>query len=45
MIGAAAGTTYTMRDLWAHADLGVFTGNYTANVVTHGVVMLKLTPA
>lgn len=31
-----------IRDLWAHRDLGSFTGTYTATVPRHGVVMLKL---
>ncbi|HEV2486852.1 MAG TPA: glycoside hydrolase family 27 protein [Terracidiphilus sp.] len=30
------------RDLWAHRDLGVFDGDYTAMVPPHGVVMLRL---
>jgi hypothetical protein len=33
-----------VRDLWAHADLGNFTGQYTAtNIPAHGSVMLKIT--
>jgi alpha-galactosidase len=37
--GAAA-----VRDLWTHADLGTFSGSYTAtSVPSHGVVMLKVT--
>ncbi|GHO43513.1 alpha-galactosidase D [Ktedonospora formicarum] len=32
----------TVRDLWAHADKGSFTGSYTANVPSHGIVMLKI---
>ena len=34
-----------VRDLWAHADLGSFTGRYSATVPAHGVVMLRVTPA
>src|SRR5579871_5726549 len=30
-----------IRDLWAHRDLGSFTGSYTATVPRHGAVMLK----
>jgi alpha-galactosidase len=37
--GAAA-----VRDLWAHADLGTFTGRFSATVPPHGVVMLRITP-
>jgi len=36
---------YSVRDLWLHAEQGVFTGSYSANVTIHGVVMVKLTPA
>ena len=32
----------SVRDLWAHADLGVFTNSFTTNVPAHGVVMLKI---
>jgi len=34
--------TTTVRDLWEHVDKGQFRGSYTANVPSHGVVMLKL---
>jgi alpha-galactosidase len=30
------------RDLWAHKDLGILHGSYTATVPKHGVVMLRL---
>jgi len=34
----------TVRDLWNHSDLGMFSGSYTASSVpSHGVVMLKVT--
>jgi alpha-galactosidase len=32
-----------VRDLWEHANKGIFTGTYSAQVAPHGVVMLKLT--
>jgi len=33
----------TVRDLWNHSDLGMFSGSYTASSVpSHGVVMLKV---
>ena len=35
----------TVRDLWAHADKGSFTGHYSAVVPAHGAVMLRVTPA
>jgi alpha-galactosidase len=31
-----------IRDLWAHRDLGLFNGSYTATVSRHGAVMLKV---
>jgi hypothetical protein len=34
-----------VRDLWAHKDLGTFTGNYTSpNIDSHASMMLKITP-
>jgi alpha-galactosidase len=44
-IGLAATAKANVRDLWAHKDMGVFTGSYSAEVAPHGVVMIKLTPA
>jgi alpha-galactosidase len=36
----------TVRDLWQHADLGMFNGSYTAtSVPSHGVVMLRIASA
>jgi alpha-galactosidase len=32
----------TVRDLWARADLGSFSGSYTASVPSHGVVLIKV---
>ena len=32
----------TVRDLWAHQDLGESVDSFTANVPSHGVVMLKI---
>ena len=41
-IGLPAGAA-TVRDLWAHSDLGSFNDSYTAeNVQSHVVVMLKI---
>jgi alpha-galactosidase len=31
-----------VRDLWAHADRGKASGEYSADVVSHGVVMIEL---
>jgi alpha-galactosidase len=33
-----------VRDLWAHKELGAFTGNFKAKVATHSVVMVKVLP-
>jgi len=33
-----------VRDLWAHKDVGPFTGAYSAKVAPHSVVMVKITP-
>jgi alpha-galactosidase len=44
-LGLPAGSA-TVRDLWSHADLGTFSGSYTAaSVPSHGVVMLKIAGA
>ena len=42
-IGVPAGRA-RVRDLWAHADRGTFTGKYSATVPPHGVVMVRVTP-
>ena len=33
-----------VRDLWKHADVGTFRGQYADTVPAHGVRMLRLTP-
>ncbi len=33
-----------VRDLWAHAGRGLFAGEYSVEVPSHGVVLVKLTP-
>jgi alpha-galactosidase len=44
-LGLPAGGA-TVRDLWAHADLGDFAASYTAaGVPAHGVAMLRVTSA
>eukprot|EP00128_Syssomonas_multiformis_P010657 Colp12_sorted_trinity150504_noHs@26217 len=37
--------TVHVRDLWQHKELGNFTKAFTAPVVSHGAVMVKITPA
>jgi alpha-galactosidase len=34
--------TATVRDLWAHQDLGEFQNSFSADVPSHGVVVLKI---
>jgi autotransporter-associated beta strand protein len=33
----------TVRDLWAHADLGTFTNGFTATIPAYGSMLLKIT--
>jgi alpha-galactosidase len=33
-----------VRDLWAHKDLGKFTGKFSSSVESHGVVMVTIRP-
>ncbi len=43
-IGFPANQSATVRDLWAHQDLGTFTGSYTSpDIDHHAVMMLKMT--
>ena len=35
----------TLRDLWRQKDLGNFEGSYSAEVPSHGVLLLKVSPA
>ena len=36
------GEKASVRDLWGHKDLGIFTGSFAATVPNHGVVMIKI---
>ena len=45
MLGLPPGTRAAVRDLWAHADQGVFTDVYSALVPPHDVVMIRVTPS
>jgi hypothetical protein len=43
-IGFPVDHSAVVRDLWAHQDLGIFTGNYTSpNIASHGAMMLNIT--
>jgi len=33
-----------VRDVWARKDLGIFSGNFTASVASHGVMMIRVSP-
>mmetsp|Transcript_6395 Transcript_6395/g.15706 ORF Transcript_6395/g.15706 Transcript_6395/m.15706 type:complete len:374 (+) Transcript_6395:67-1188(+) len=39
------GKTAKIRDVWARKDLGTFDTSFTAEVESHGTVVVKLTPA
>jgi alpha-galactosidase len=43
-IGYPAHLSATLRDLWAHKDLGKVTGKFSAPVASHGVVMVTVRP-
>jgi len=44
-IGLNPNTKYTVRDLWKHQNIGVFSGDFTAEVESHAVFFGRLTPA
>ena len=37
-----ANGSHYVRDLWAHKDLGLMAGEYSAEVPSHGVVLIKI---
>jgi alpha-galactosidase len=43
-IGYPASVNAKVRDLWEHKDLGNFRGSYAAEVGSHSVVMVRITP-
>jgi alpha-galactosidase len=43
-IGYPEALTASVRDLWAHQDLGKQKGTFSANVPSHGVVMVSVKP-
>jgi alpha-galactosidase len=43
-LGYASHLSASVRDLWAHKDAGKFPGKFSASVVSHGVVMVTVTP-
>lgn len=42
-LGLPEGAAATVRDLYAEKDLGVFTGSFTAEVLAHDVVVVRIT--
>jgi alpha-galactosidase len=43
-VGYPEGLSASMRDLWAKKDLGKVAGSYSAEVPSHGVVMVRIKP-
>lgn len=43
--GWPGSSTANLRDLWAHKDLGTFSGSYTVNLAPHHCVMLLVEAA
>jgi alpha-galactosidase len=43
-IGYPGHLSAAVRDLWAHKDLGKFTGKFSAPVESHGVVVARVNP-
>jgi alpha-galactosidase len=43
-VGYPAHLSAAVQDLWAHKDLGKFTGKFSATVASHGVVMVTVRP-
>ena len=37
--------SYTVRDVWTQRDLGVFAGEYAAEIPAHATLLLRLSPA
>ena len=44
MLGWPAGREARARDLWQHADVGLFAGGLSVEVAPHDVIALRLTP-
>jgi len=43
-IGFPGDISASVRDLWAHKELGKFTGKFAAKVESHGVVVVRIKP-
>ena len=44
-IGLSPGAAATVRDLWAHNDVGSFTGSFNRSVNSHASFTFKITPS
>ena len=44
-LGFGAADKYKVRDLWAKADLGVFTGGFNASIAPHEARIYTFVPA
>eukprot|EP01112_Ceratiomyxa_fruticulosa_P014192 TRINITY_DN4046_c0_g1_i1.p1 TRINITY_DN4046_c0_g1~~TRINITY_DN4046_c0_g1_i1.p1 ORF type:complete len:396 (-),score=46.80 TRINITY_DN4046_c0_g1_i1:98-1285(-) len=44
-LGLQSTASFEIRDLWAHKNLGTFSQKFSAQVASHGVVMVKFTPS
>jgi alpha-galactosidase len=45
MLGQNSAASFAVRDIWAAADVGTFTGQYSASVAAHSTAFLVLTPS
>jgi len=43
-IGLTPNSKANVRDLWAHQDLGAYTGSFSQTVPTHASITLRVTP-
>ncbi len=43
-LGYPDSVSASVRDLWEKKDLGKMTGSFSADVPSHGVVMVRVTP-
>ena len=43
-LGDSMQSTFFVRDLWAHQDLGIVSGSLKVTLPAHGVKFLKMTP-
>eukprot|EP00164_Ancoracysta_twista_P003764 GFYU01005047.1.p2 GENE.GFYU01005047.1~~GFYU01005047.1.p2 ORF type:complete len:436 (+),score=142.88 GFYU01005047.1:30-1310(+) len=44
MIGSTKDSSFNVRDLWAHKNMGAFTGSFSATVAPHDMMMVRLSP-